>query len=220
MQRYSWLQRFGKGVGWTVFSVFCLLIAAYAFGFLYNDVNARNPFQMSFAKAGLIAPAHFFGAGMALLLAPLQLSGWLRQRWPSVHRTIGWLYVAVVLIGGLAGLALAPRAQGGWPTGTGFALLGLCWLISTVIAVRFAVLRKFELHRRWMLRSVALTFSAVTLRLYLGFGLGVLRLDFAIVYLAAAWLCWTLNLLAIELYLWRQGRRAPDMRLASPPQSA
>lgn len=117
----------------------------------------------------------------------------------------GWLYALSVLLAGLAGFALAPRAQGGWATGSAFVLLALCWLGSTAIGVRHALLGDIDRHRRWMLRSVALTFAAVTLRLYLVAGLALLHLDFATVYLASAWLCWTLNLLAIEVYLSRSG---------------
>ncbi len=209
---------------WGLFALSCAAIAAHAFGYLYVEINLRNPFHRAFASAGVSVPLHFFGAGLALLVAPLQWLGGVRRRWPRWHRMLGWLYVLAVLLAGSAGLLLAPRAQGGWSTGASFLLLALLWLAFTAFAVIHAIRRRFEQHRRWMLRSVALTFAAVTLRIYLGFGIAALRLDFATAYLLAAWLCWTLNLLAVELWLrWRQTpatAHAPDRRWASDPSNA
>ncbi|HWU53187.1 MAG TPA: hypothetical protein VN153_10250, partial [Tahibacter sp.] len=54
----------------------------------------------------------------------------------------------------------------------------------------------------------ALTAAAVTLRLTLGIGQGVLHLPFATVYVFAAWSCWTVNLLIVELWLRRSGAAA------------
>jgi len=212
---------------WAVlFTLSSAAIAIHAFDYLYREFNPRNPFHSSFALAGWAVPAHFFGAGLALVLAPLQLSRSLRSRWPALHRAGGWVYVSAVMIGGVAGLLLAPRAQGGWTTGTSFLLLGLLWLACTGRALALAVQGQPQAHRRWMLRSAALTFSAVTLRIYLGVGIALLGLNFGHAYLAAAWLCWPVNLLLVELYLRRYplpdpaASRAPDMHSASPPAAA
>lgn len=209
-----------------VFTLGSLAIAAHAFDYLFRDFNPRNPFHSSFARAGWAVPAHFFAAGLALLLAPLQLSNPMRARWPGLHRVGGWLYVCAVAIGGVAGLLLAPRAHGGWSTGSSFLLLGLLWLGCTGLALAHAVQGRHVEHRRWMLRSVALTFAAVTLRLYLGGGIALLGLSFSSAYLAAAWLCWPVNLLLVELHLRRRPTPGaahspgPGMRSAFPPAGA
>ena len=70
-------------------------------------------------------------------------------------------------------------------------------------------------HRRWMWRSIALTVSAVTLRLILGVGLGALHLPFPPVYLLAAWGSWTFNLTVCELLL-----RWPRRRVQVPATQA
>ncbi len=49
-----------------------------------------------------------------------------------------------------------------------------------------------------MMRSFALTLSAVTLRLYLPFSTFVLGIEFVVAYRAIAWLCWLPNLLVAE----------------------
>ena len=202
---------FPKAVRWSAglcFTLLCAAVAIYAFTFLFDALKPEpgNPLHARFAISGLDVPAHFFGGGLALLLAPLQMSEWVRRRIPRLHRLSGGLYAGGVLIAGLAGLSLARHAQGGVATGAGFALLALAWLTTTGIGIRHAIAGDLARHRRWMWRSIALTASAVTLRLILGVGLGALHLPFPPVYLLAAWGSWTFNLSVCELLL-RWSRR-------------
>ncbi|HEY0334079.1 MAG TPA: DUF2306 domain-containing protein [Stenotrophomonas sp.] len=197
---------FAKAVRWSagaVFTLLCAAVATYAFTFLFDALKPQpgNPMHTQFALSGLDIPAHFFGGGLALLLAPLQMSEWIRRRIPRLHRLSGGLYAGGVLIAGLAGLSLARHAQGGAATGVGFGLLALAWLVTTGMGIGHALAGDLARHRRWMWRSIALTASAVTLRLILGVGLGVLHLPFPPVYLLAAWGCWTFNLAVCELLL-------------------
>lgn len=187
----------------ALFSLLSLAIAAHSFAYLYRGIDPGNPFQLSFGSAGWAVPMHFFPSGLALLLSPLALSQRLRGRWPAVHRFTGLLYCGSVALAGVAGLLLAPRAQGGWWNGVAFALLACCWLGCTGRALWLATRGRSAEHRRWMLRSAALTFSAVTLRLYLLAGIALLNWPFALAYSVAAWACWTVNLVLIEMYLRR-----------------
>lgn len=206
-----WLPKAVRVSASLAFTLLCVAVSAYAFSFLSDALKpeAGNPLHAKFALSGMDVPAHFFGGGLALLLAPLQMSGWVRQRIPRLHRIGGGLYAGGVLIAGLAGLSLARHAQGGAATGLGFGLLGVAWLITTGFGLGYALAGNLAKHRDWMWRSIALTASAVTLRLILGVGLGVLHLPFPLVYLAAAWGCWTFNLAACELALrWQRARAA------------
>jgi ABC-type spermidine/putrescine transport system permease subunit II len=63
--------------------------------------------------------------------------------------------------------------------------------------------RDFAAHRRWMIRSFALTFAAVTLRLYLPLGF-LLPVSFDDAYRVISFLCWVPNLLAAEWLLRRR----------------
>lgn len=176
-----------------LFGLLCAATAAYAFAYLYMEVRSGDPFAESFAASGLDVPLHFFGAGMALLLVPLQLSGWIRRRWPALHRVGGLLSAFAILIGGLSGLSLAQDAQGGWPARAGFTLLSLLWLAATAQGIRLAIRGELARHRRWMACSMALTSAAVTLRLMLAAG-DLLQLPFLPVYVTASWTSWLLNL--------------------------
>ncbi len=201
---------------WTtkaMFAALALAVAAYAFTFLSRPFETGNPFAAQFAISGMDVPLHFFIAGLALVLAPVQLSARLRRRWPALHRLCGWLYVASILVGSITGFSLALHAQGGIPSRASFILMSLLWPCLTGIGIWRAIAGDITGHRRWMCRSVALTYSAVTLRLILGIGFGALHLPFIPVYIAAAWLGWSINLAVCELILrWpaiRARRKAP-----------
>ena len=211
---WRWLGIMGRIGTKTMFTLLALAIAAYSFAYLYLPVPAGNPFAAQFAISGRDVPLHLFLGGLALLLAPLQLSSWVRRRVPALHRASGWVYVAAVLIGSIAAFSLALNAQGGAPTRVSFILMALLWPGLTAIGIQRAIVGDTVGHRRWMFRSVAMTYSAVTLRLVIGIGDGALQLPFMPVYIAAAWSCWTLNLALCELLLRWPATRA---RRSTPP---
>lgn len=191
---------------WT-FAALSFGVAGYGYAYLYQGFNRFDAFHVKFATGDWFVPLHFFAAATALALAPLQLSERLRRRWPGAHRAAGLAYVSAVLAGGLSGLALAPQAQGGWPAALGFSCLAAVWIAVTARGLAAALAGDFDAHRRWMRRSVALTFAAVTLRLMLGGGVALLGMPFDRVYVAASWLCWIVNLAGCELMLARARRR-------------
>jgi hypothetical protein len=90
----------------------------------------------------------------------------------------------------------------GWITvvilGSGVAAIS--WFGTTIAAYRAVRRRDLISHRRWMLRSCALTFAAVTLRVYLPFS-EILGLPFGPSYQVISWLCWVPNLLLVEQFL-------------------
>lgn len=198
-----------RGTLRALFALSCVALAVYAFAYLYGDYRPGNPFDRQFALSGLDVPGHLFGAGLALLLAPLQLSGALRRRWPRLHRLGGWLSAGAILIGGVSGWSLAWRAQGGLASGAAFALLAVVWTTTAAIGIGYAIAGDTARHRRWMWRCVALTASAITLRLILALGTGPMRLPFLPVYVFAAWSCWTFNLAVCEA--WLRWRPAPSI---------
>lgn len=183
-----------------LFMLLCVAVAGYAFAYLYGEYRSGDPFAAQFAVSGWDVPAHFFAAGLALLLVPLQLGAWLRRRAPRAHRLGGWIYVAAVAIGAGSGLSLAANAQGGIAGMLGFTTLSLLWPVVTAIGIGHAIAGNTAAHRRWMCRSIALTTGAITLRLILATGL-VLQWPFLPVYVAAAWLSWMFNLAVCELIL-------------------
>lgn len=194
------MYRFLYMVVYGVFSLLCFSVAGYAFYYLFQQFIPGNDFLSKFAEYNLAVPGHFFASGLSLLLVPFQLSRWLRLKYLGLHRLLGWLYVFCVVIGGISGFILAFSATGGWIAVSGFIVLSILWLLTTAMAIRYAILKNIQLHKKWIYRSVALTCGAITLRILLLVGYGIFNWPFLTVYVAAAWLSWILNLLLCELF--------------------
>ena len=151
---------------------------------------------------------HVFASVFALGLGPFQFWTRLRTARPTLHRWSGRLYLGLgVLVGGLAGLSLAFHAFGGPVARAGFACLALAWLYTGLRAWLAIRARDIASHRRWMVRNFALTFAAVTLRIWIPLSV-VGGIPFESAYPIIAWLCWVPNLLVAEFVFTRK----PDPR--------
>jgi uncharacterized membrane protein len=191
--RSVWISIAGLGAGFAI----------YAYRYLIGvGPLAINVLQNPFKQPWLIV--HVAGAATALLLGSLQFLP--RFRPGRVHRYIGRVYVAGALVGGVGGLFLALGSTAGPVATAGFGSLAVLWLVTTSIGWSNARARRYEAHRAWMIRSYALTFAAVTLRLYL-LAVPMLGLPILDSYRAISFLCWVPNLLVAEIYLATIARR-------------
>lgn len=214
-ERSAWLLR---GLAILAFTALSIVVAAYAFAYLYREHSPYNRFAAQFAISGLDVPAHFFGAGLALLLTPLQLSAAVRRLAPRLHRVSGWLTASGILVAALAALSMSRHRQGSAASGAPLAVLALVWLFCMGKGIRRIVAGDVAGHRRWMCRTAALTFAAVTLRLILGAGIA-LHLPPLSVYVFATWACWPLNLAVCELLLRQRSARPHPSAIALAPHS-
>jgi uncharacterized membrane protein len=171
----------------------------------------------AFARSGVLV-VHAGFASAALILGAFQLFPRFRARWPAWHRRAGTVYVAASLIAAVAGLVLAAGTSSGPIAMAGFGLLAVLWIGFTANAWRLARAREFARHRRWMIRSYALTFAAVTLRLYLPVAL-MAGFDALASYRAISFLCWVPNLIVAELWLRRDGAFRTSPPSAAPAQT-
>jgi hypothetical protein len=99
---------------------------------------------------------------------------------------------------------LALGTTAGPVAAVGFAIPAALWALFTWLGRRAAVEGRFAQHREWMLRSYALTATAITLRLMLPAS-ALLGLEFLVAYPVIAWLGWITNLSLFEYYI-RRGR--------------
>ncbi|MFT7055926.1 MAG: putative membrane protein [Candidatus Endobugula sp.] len=199
-----------KKIGWVLLVVFAIVIGLYPFGYLLSDTLANNGLlaQKSAAiKESLVwstlFKVHIYIGGFALIIGWPQFIKRFRNKNLNFHRLIGKLYLVAILLSGCAGLYIGFYAEGGWVAKLGFIGLAISWLYTSSRA--YFSIRKLEIdaHKRWMIRSYALTFAAVTLRIWLpmfqyGFGM-----EFISAYVIIAWLCWVPNVLWAEWYVRR-----------------
>jgi uncharacterized membrane protein len=194
-----------------VVAVLSLGVAAWsvlAYALLPLGAAVHPDMRAAFEAQRAVVYVHAYAAAFALALGPLQFSARLRAARPALHRWTGRLYLGVgVAIGGVAGLAMAPQAYGGTVARAGFAALALAWLYTGLRAWRAIRARDVAAHRRWMVRNFALTFAAVTLRLWLPVSV-VSGLPLALAYPGIAWLCWVPNLWVAEFMILGRSRPA------------
>ena len=200
-----------RTLSWLVMVLLALAIAAYATALLVNPASRSSFVLALLAERPIATFAHFGGSALALAIGGFQLHPTLRKRIRALHRWLGRCYVLAVAVGGSAGLFMAWYANGGVAGRLGFAFLALAWLGTT--AAGYACIRKAEVaaHRRWMIRSYALTFAAVTLRLYIPAS-QAMGIPFDTAYPVIAWLSWLPNL-AVAEFLARPMSRAALPRL-------
>ncbi len=188
----------GWYAAWALLTLLSVGVAGYALT-LFALPGARPPFLASSPYPWAVV-THLLCGGIALALGPWQfLTGPRARRGPS-HRWIGRAYGLAILLGGSSGLLMSTVSMGGWTGHSGFFLLASGWLLTTAIAVRAARLGDISTHRRWMVRSFAFTFAAVTLRLWLPAS-AIAGIPFASAYPVVAWLCWIPNVMAAEWLL-------------------
>ncbi len=184
-----------------------LFVATVSLRYLLPETPGASPNVMENPFAGTFLPMHAAFAATALFLGPFQF--WGRRdaksgegRRAVWHKLTGALYIAACLGGGVTGLVLALGTTAGPVAVAGFGLLALSWLYTNTLGLRAVLAGRYDEHRRWMIRSYALTFAAVMLRLYLPIAPS-LGYEFMPAYVAISWLCWVPNLIIAELFLVR-----------------
>lgn len=172
---------------------------------LKQDVVNTQPWQVAFK-------IHVISSSFVLIAGFTQFFRVFRTRYPRIHRWSGWLYLITIL--GLSlpsGLILAFSAAGGLSTQISFVLLSSLWAITTLSALYFLLKKRWLLHRDWMIRSFALSLSALSLRTW-KIVLYELQPYFdgltpIHIYQLESWLGWVVNLILAEIIIFRLHRR-------------
>ena len=145
---------------------------------------------------------HVYSSILVLFAGFSQFNNKLRARRPSLHRKLGYLYVINILcITGPASLIMGFYANGGVSSKIAFILLSILWLYFTYKALIKAKQKQFTLHQQFMIRSYALTLSAITLRAWKFLISNTTELPPMDIYQIVAWAGWVINLIIAEYYI-------------------
>jgi uncharacterized membrane protein len=210
------MKRAFKIIGWTVmfFLASVIALASLRYFWLTPAAAIGQPLGERFTEYVGALQIHIAGAALALFLGVWNFWGKPRNRYPALHRWLGRVYLAAVLVGGTAGFYLGLTAFGGLPARIGFILLAMLWLTTGALAYLKIRRGDVESHRQWMIRNYALTLAAVTLRLWLP---TFLALDYPFIeaYATIAWLSWVPNMLIAELIVRASGNREKPQIVSS-----
>ena len=145
---------------------------------------------------------HIFSSVPVLFFGAFLFSERILKRFSKVHRMLGKGYVGLVLgLSAPTGMVLAFHANGGWPVQLSFLLATPLWWYFTWRGLKTAISLDFVSHRKWMIRSYAMAFSAITLRASQVFfsAFNLVSPDYQ--YMVVSWVSWVLNLFIVEIYL-------------------
>lgn len=199
-----------KKIGFSIILLlsFVLAISAIVRYFVLDpvEVNAiliregMEMFKMNSPLWNTALYIHIITAAFPLVIGPFLFIKKLRNRYLNLHRNFGKVYVLTILISSIVGIYLSFYAHGGILAKLGFLCLALAWLYTTYKAYKYIRKKQQGLHEEWMYRSYAVTFAALTFRMWsaiVGYSLD----NFTAGYVAAVWLSWVGNLVAIELWI-------------------
>jgi uncharacterized membrane protein len=142
--------------------VFGFVAVMTAYVLYHNErflIQPTNPIWQHYEPFKWWLLPHGLAGACALLLAPMQFSSRLRQRFTKTHRVVGRIYVAGAFILAPLGFYIQyfeERTAGGPRSFTVLAAVdAILLMVTTGIAFRFALKRNIREHRQWMTRSYA-----------------------------------------------------------------
>jgi hypothetical protein len=157
---------------------------------------------------------HVFSSILVLFAGFTQFSNYLFIKYRKLHKVFGYVYVVnILMVTGPASLLMGFYANGGLSSQIAFVLLATLWLLFTFIAVFKAIKKEFYAHRVFMIRSFALTLSAITLRIWKVIFAATTDIAPMDRYRIIAWLGWTLNLLIAEYLIFTYFKRRKLLKI-------
>jgi hypothetical protein len=150
---------------------------------------------------------HVFSSSLTLMAGFTQFSNYLLVNHKKVHRFIGRIYAYnIFLVNFPAGMIMAIYANGFLPSKIAFCILDCLWFAFTLKAVIEARRKNIKAHKQYMIRSYALTCSAVTLRTWKLILSGIFVIDPMTLYMIDAWMGFVPNLLFAEWLIRKKSR--------------
>jgi uncharacterized membrane protein len=190
--------------------------------FLPQRAKELDRFDRRFAVNPFATLLHVLPGGVFLILAPLQFSSRIRNRYIRFHRWSGRILVLTAVVAAIAGLYFGLLMPYGGPGEvTAIAFFGGLFLVA--VSRGFLAIRRGQVarHREWMIRAFAIAIGISTVRIVSGL------LDFALtpaglrppdLFALSLWTGWAITLGAGEL--WIRYTRAYGRSLAVPASGA
>ena len=214
MQKYSWIRKIPitKIIFWLAVFYFSILLLKISFQYFPMKTNVgfirtkERFFEIDLWKYAFFT--HIYVSVYALIAGLTQFSKTIQTKYAKLHRAYGYVYVFVILfLGAPSGFIISFYANGGWVSQSAFVILSILWWLTTLFAILQAKNKNWKKHEYWMIRSYALTLSAVTLRGWKVILVPMVEASPMELYRFVAWISWTLNLGVAEIIIYRNKSR-------------
>jgi len=141
---------------------------------------------------------------LALILGPFQFRKTFRNKYLTVHRWSGRIYLTAILIGTITSTSLAwtSAIQVNFSWAFGLQGLAFAWITTAAMAYISVMRGRILQHKEWMIRSYVVTFAFVTFRWLNELStIKNLMPEFEERGPTVIWFCWTIPLLITEIIL-------------------
>jgi len=192
--------------------IFAFVAAMFFYVLRHNEsflVNHNDPIWNHYRQIWMWLLPHGLAGACALVLAPMQFSERLRQRYLKLHRVVGYTYVVAVMIAAPMGFATQfIQERAGLPRSFSLAAAtqATSWMVTTLIALLLIRNGKVQQHRQWMTRSFAVALVFLGVRFVdglMGWDTNVAAVE------TTVWILNVFALLAADLVLqWQDGWRS------------
>lgn len=147
--------------------------------------------------------AHITAGGGALILGPMQFWGRFRARYIKLHRWMGFAYLLAIVVSsaGAVILSFTTAYEVNWAYAFSAQVWAGVWIITTFIAYRAALQKKFALHREWMTRSYIVTLAFIVSGLTLKYLLKIEFGKFEDISPSLFWMGWSVPLFVYQVVL-------------------
>jgi uncharacterized membrane protein YozB (DUF420 family) len=160
---------------------------------------------------------HIVLGTVALAIGPVQFLNRRRGKRQG-HRILGRIYAAAIGINILVVPYMAIFATGGKGSTVAFLVLDAAWLWTTAMGVWRIWQRNVAAHRKWMVRSYAVTWGFVSFRLIVAVISLLTHAPTSVAFPVGVYVSLVLNLLVAEWLL--RGRKAKPVSGSRPLREA
>lgn len=153
--------------------------------------------------------AHITAGGGALILGPLQFWSRFRARYIKLHRWVGVGYLLAILVSSVCAMILSftTAYDVNWAYAFSLQVWVSVWIITTIIAYRAALHKKFKLHQEWMTRSYIVTLAFIISGLALKYLLKINFGTFEDISPSLFWMGWSVPLFIYQVILSTKARQ-------------
>jgi hypothetical protein len=203
-----------KAIIWQIlFTVFFILMLNITLKYISFDSDSAF-LQIKQTEVNGISPylfifyTHVFTAIFTLFAGFTQFNASILKAKTNIHHFVGKLYVFVVLLlAAPSGLFIGLFANGGFYAKVSFVTLSILWFYFTLKGFLSIKNKHIATHKAFMLRSFALAFSSITLRLWKVILVYLFHPAPMDVYQIISWLGWIPNLVLIEYFIFKHNSK-------------
>ncbi len=166
-----------------------------------NTIFASEAFKSFPIINNLLLVIHIAAAIPAIISGPFLFIPKIRKSYPRLHRFFGQTYVIGCLISAVTVIPLALHNTPGTVAPYGFTPMAILWFTTTYLAYTAAINKDYVAHRRWILRSYAMTFAFMHVNMTFKLLLPYDQMSVDAMKAMQSMASWLINLFIIEIYL-------------------